>query len=152
MSFYVQSEDVEQIVSKLLENSPRVQQLIYCPLFLRLFALLVNLAGLSEVWKIVHSTANLFDELLRRLQDCAHNAGEIEDTNVLNKIMELAFTKTIEGSVVIDQNDLSNFRIQPNEIQDLVFGVHGEANSALIGPSLFYFAHQSIQVSSKGYT
>ena len=147
MSFYVQTGDVEQIISKLQEKSPRVQQLIYCPLFLRLFAMLVNLSGLDEVWKTIRSTASLFDELLRRLQDCAHNAGEIEDTNVMSKIMELAYKKTMQGSVVIDQNDLTSLRIDPNEIQDLALGVHGDSNSALVGPRLFYFSHQSIQVS-----
>ena len=147
MSFYIQKSHVDQIISKLQEKSPRVQQLIYCPLFLRLFATLVNLSGSDEIWKIVYSTASLFDELLGRLQDCAHNAGEIEDTNVMCKIMELAYKKTMERSVVIDQNDLSNMRIDPNEIQDLAIGVHGDSNSALVGPSLFYFAHQSIQVS-----
>ena len=148
MSFYIRTDNVDQIISKLLEKSPRVQQLIYCPLFLRLFAILVNLAGLHEIWEIVQSTASLFDELLRRLQDCAHNAGEIDDTNVLNKIIKLAYIKTMEGSVVMDQNDLSNLSIEPSEIQDLAIGVHGESNSALVGPSLFYFAHQSIQVST----
>ena len=147
MSFYVQIGNAEQIVEKLLENSPRVQQLIYCPLFLRLFATLLNLIGLNEIVPIVQSSAHLFDELLRRLQDCAHNAGEIDDTNVFNKISKLAYRKTMERSVVIDQNDLSNLTIEPTEVQDLVFGIHGEANSALIGPTLFFFAHQSIQVS-----
>ena len=147
MSFYVHTGDVDQIVSKLQEKSPRVQQLIYCPLFLRLFAMLVNLSGLDEIWTIVQSTASLFDELFRRLQDCAHNGGEIEDTNVMSKIIELAYKKTMQRSVVIDQNDLSDLRIDPNDIQDLAIGVHGDSNSALIGPSLFYFAHQSIQVS-----
>ena len=69
MSYYIQTGDVEQILEKVLEKAPRVQQLIYCPLFLRLFASLVNLAGLSEIWTIVQSTANLFDELIRRLQE-----------------------------------------------------------------------------------
>ena len=147
MSFYIQIGNVDQIIEKLLEKSPRVQQLIYCPLFLRLFASLLNLTGLNEIWKIVQSTANLFDELLRRLQDCAHNAGEIEDVSVFNKISELAYIKTIERSVVIDQNDLSSLNIAPSEIQDLAFGIHGTSNSAFVGPSLFYFAHQSIQVS-----
>ena len=147
MSYYVKAGEVEQIVSKLLENSPRVQQIIYCPLFLRLFASLVNLVGLNEIWTIVRSTASLFDELLRRLHDSAHCSGEIEGTNALSKIMKLAFTKTMEGSVVINQNDLSSLTLEPNKIQDLVFGVHGKSNSALVGPSLFYFAHQSIQVS-----
>ena len=90
MSYYVKTGEVEQIVSKLLEKSPRVQQIIYCPLFLRLFASLVNLVGLNEIWTIVRSTASLFDELLRRLHDSAHYSGEIEGTNALSKIMELA--------------------------------------------------------------
>jgi len=150
MSFYLQREDVDQIVSKLQEKCPRVQQLIFCPLFLRIFCILVNLSSLDEIWKIVNSTANLFDELFKRLQDCAHNAGEIEDINVMSKIMKLAFKKTMDGSVVIDQNDLSIFRIDPNEIQNLACGVHGVhgvhgSNSPLVGPNIFYFAHQSIQ-------
>ena len=147
MSFYIQIGDVDKIIEKLLEKSPRVQQLIYCPLFLRIFASLLNLVGLNEMWKIVQSTANIFDELVIRLQDCAHNAGEIEDTNILNKIAKLAFRKTMEGSIVIDQHDLSKLDIEPSEIQNLAFGIHGDTNSALVGPSLFYFSHQSIQVS-----
>ena len=148
MRFYIENAEVDQIVEKLLEKTPRVQQLIYCPLFLRIFSSLVNIVGLNEMFTIVKSTANLFDEFLTRLQDCAHNAGEIEDTNILNKISELAFNKTMEeGSVVIDQSDLSCLSIEPNEIQDLVIAVNGENNSALVGSSMFYFCHQSIQVS-----
>ena len=148
MRFYIENAEVDQIVEKLLEKTPRVQQLIYCPLFLRIFSSLVNIVGLNEMFTIVKSTANLFDEFLTRLQDCAHNAGEIEDTNILNKISELAFNKTMEeGSVVIDQSDLSCLSIEPNEIQDLVIAVNGENNSALVGSSMYYFSHQSIQVS-----
>ena len=53
----------------------------------------------------------------------------------------------MEGSVVIDRNDLSSSGIDRSEIQGLVFGVHGEANSILVGHSVYHFAHQSIQVS-----
>ena len=53
----------------------------------------------------------------------------------------------MQRSVVITQEDLLECQITPNEVQDLMIGVHGQANNALVGPSLFYFAHQSIQVS-----
>ena len=147
LKYYIK-EDVDLIVKKLLEKSPRVQQLLYCPLFLRCFASLANLTGLNEVWKFTKSTASLFDELISRLQFSAHNAGEIEDTKVLDKISQLAYNKTMEGSVVIDQNDLSKAGIGCDEIQDLTVGIRGNSNSALVGPTLFYFAHQSIQVSN----
>ena len=93
------------------------------------------------------SAASLFDELLKRLQDCAHNAGEIENTNVMDKILKLGYEKTMQRSVAIDQNDLTRLSIHPNKIQDLAIAVNEGTNSALIGSRLFYFAHQSIQVS-----
>ena len=147
MSFYIHTGNVEQLLQKILQGSSRVWQLVHCPLFLRMFASLVNLEGENQVLTIIHSTASVFDKLIGRLQCCSHNAGEIQDTAVLNRIMKLAYKKTMEGSVVIDQSDLSSVGIKPGEMQDLVIGIHGDSNSALIGPNLFYFSHQSIQVS-----
>ena len=149
MQFYTKSRDIDEIVAKLLENSPRVQQLTYCPLFLRIFCQLFELIGSVEIWKIIQSTASLFDELLRRLQQSSHNAGEIEDENIFAKIVNLAHAKTMSGSVVIDQNDLERFGIEAKDAQNLMIGIHGEANAALIGPCLFYFSHQSVQVGLK---
>ena len=149
MQFYTKSRDADEMVAKLFENSPRVQQLTYCPLFLRIFCQLFVLVGSVEIWKIIQSTASLFDELLRRLQQSAHNAGEIEDENMFAKISNLAHAKTVSGSVVIDQNDLERFGIEAKDAQNLMIGIHGEANAALIGPCLFYFSHQSVQVGLK---
>ena len=146
--FYLQSDDVDKIIKKLLDKSPRIQQLTYCPLFLRLFCHLYQIAG-DEIWTIVESTANLFDELLTRLQRCAHKGSQLDEDEVMTKLSKLAYNKTTQRSVVITQEDLSECSITPNEVQDLMIGVHSNSNSALVGPSLFYFSHQSIQVSLK---
>ena len=143
--FYIKTDDVDKILSKLLEKSPKIQQLTFCPLFLRLFCHLYEIVG-DEIWKVVESTANLFDELLNRLQKCAHKGSQLEEDEVMTKLSKLAFKKTIERSVVITQEDLLECQITPNEVQDVMIGVHGNTSSALVGPSLFYFAHQSIQV------
>ena len=143
---YIKNENVDDIIDKLLEKSPKIQQLTLCPLFLRLFCHLYEIVG-DEIWKIVGSTANLFDELLNRLQHSAFKASQLEEIELMTKLSKLAYIKTVGGSVVITQKDLLQCQIKPNEVQDLMIGVHGEANSALVGPSLFYFAHQSIQVS-----
>ena len=144
--FYIKTEDVDEILSKLLEKSPKIQQLTFCPLFLRLFCHLYEIVG-DEIWKIVESTASLFNELLNRLQCCAHKGSQLDENEVMTKLSKLAYNKTIERSVLITQEDLLKCQITPNEVQDLIIGVHGETSSALVGPSLFYFAHQSIQVS-----
>ena len=148
--FYLKSDDTDKIIKKLLDKSPRIQQLTYCPLFLRLFCHLYEIAG-DEIWTIVESTANLFDELLTRLQHCAHKGSQLDEDEVMTKLSKLAYNKTTQRSVVITQEDLSACSITPNEVQDLMIGVHSNSNSALVGPSLFYFAHQSIQVSLKQY-
>ena len=144
--FYIKTENVNEIVDKLLEKSPKIQQLTFCPLFLRLFCHLYEIVG-DEIWKVVESTASLFNELLNRLQCCAHKGSQLDENVVMTKLSKLAYKKTMERSVVITQEDLLECQITLNEVQDLMIGVHGEASSALIGPSLFYFAHQSIQVS-----
>ena len=149
-SFYIENDDTDQIIKTILDKSPKIQQLIYCPLFLRLFCHLYEIVK-DEIWKIVESTANLFDELLTRMQHCAHNSSQLEEDEIMIKLTRLAYNKTLERSVVINQEDLSECRITPHEVQDLMIGVHANSNAALVGPSLFYFAHQSIQVSLKKY-
>ena len=146
LRFYIKTEDVDEMIEKLLEKSPKIQQLTFCPLFLRLFCHLYEIVG-DEIWKTVESIANLFDELLSRLHNCAHKGSQFQEDEIMTKLSKLAYHKTIERSVVITQEDLSKCQITPNEVQDLMIGVHGDASSALIGPSLFYFSHQSIQVS-----
>ena len=148
--FYLKCDDVDKIINKLIDKSPRIQQLTYCPLFLRLFCNLYEMAA-DEIWTIVESTANLFDELLTRLQHCAHKGSQLDEDEIMTKLSKLAYNKTTQRSVVITQNDLSECRITPNEVQDLMIGVHSNSNTALVGPSLFYFAHQSIQVSLKHF-
>lgn len=149
LNFYIKTGNADQIVEKLYKTSPRVHRLVQCPLFLRSFAGLVNSVGLSEIWPIVKSTANFFEELFTRLQQCAHNAGqkETEDTGVLDKISKLAYKKTMEKSIFIDNDDLSSLNIAPGEVQELAVVVHGYKNYVLVGPNSFCFAHQSIQVS-----
>jgi len=142
--FYIKSEDVDSILSKLLKTSPKIKQLTFCPLFLRLFCHLYDIVG-DEIWKIVQSTASLFYELLNRLQSCAHKGSQLDEDEVMAKLSKLAYDKTMQGSVVITQEDLLKCQITPNEVQDLMIGVHSNSNSALVGPSLFYFSHQSIQ-------
>ena len=146
--FYMKTGDVDKIIKQILIKSPRIQQLIYCPLFLRLVCHLYEIVG-DEIWTIVESTANLFDELLTRLQHCAHNGSQLEENRIMTKLSNLAYNKTTQRSVVITEEDLSECRITAADVQDLMIGVHGESNSALVGPSLFYFAHQSLQVSLK---
>ena len=149
LNYYIKTGNVDQVVEKLFKTSPRVHRLINCPLFLRFFASLVNSVGLNEIWPIVKSTSNFFEELLNRITQCTHNTikQELEDTDVLNKISKLAYKKTLEKSIAIDNNDLSSLNIEPSEIKDLSFGFQGYKNNVLVGPNLFYFAHQSIQVS-----
>ena len=53
----------------------------------------------------------------------------------------------MERSVVITQEDLLECQITPNDVQDLMIGINPGSDSALVGSNLFYFAHQSIQVS-----
>ena len=145
--FYIKSDDADQIIKKLLAKSPRIQQLTYSPLFLRLFCHLYEITG-DEIWTIVESTANLFDELLNRLQHCAHNGSQLDEDEIMAKLSKLAYFKTTQRSVVITQEDLSECGVTPNEVQDLMIGVHANAsNSAVVGSNMFYFAHQSIQVS-----
>ena len=130
----------------LLEKSPKIQQLTFCPLFLRLFCHLYEIVG-DEIWKVVSSTANLFDELLTRLQQSAHKGSQLQEGEVMTKLSKLAYNTTMQRSVVITQEDLSKCEITPDDVQDLMIGVNSGSSSALVGPSLFYFAHQSIQVS-----
>ena len=149
MRFFINADCVELLIEKIMQKSPKVQQLVYCPLFLRLFCQLYNTVEDDEIWTTVQSTANLFDELLTRLQHSAHNASEFDEDGILDNLSKLAYEKTMSGSVVITQEDLINENIESDMVQDLVIGLHGDTNSALVGPSLFYFAHQSIQVSLK---
>ena len=86
--FYIKTEDVHEIINKLLEKSPKIQQLTFCPLFLRLFCHLYEIVG-EEIWKIVESTANLFDELLNRLQSCAHKGSQIDNDELMTKLSKL---------------------------------------------------------------
>ena len=144
--FYIKTESVDKIIDKILEKSQRIHQLTFCPLFLRLFCHLYEIVG-DEIWIIIKSTANLFDELLNRLQSCAHKASQLDEDEIMTKLSKLAYKTTMQRSVVITQEDLLECQITPNEVQDLMIGVHGDTNNALVGPSLFYFAHQSIQVS-----
>ena len=140
--FYIKDEEVERVLNKLSQMSPKIQQLTFCPLYFRLFCLLYEMVGF-EIFELLKSTANLFHELLIRLHNCAHKGSQL----VLTNLSKLAYNKTMEGSVVITQEDLLEYQITPNEVINTMIGVHIDANSALAGPSLFYFAHQSIQVS-----
>ena len=144
--FYIKTENVDEIIDKLLEKSPKIQQLTFCPLFLRLFCHLYEIIG-DEIWTVVSSTANLFDELLNRLQHSAHKSSQLDEDEVMTKLSKLAYNTTMQRSVVITQEDLSKCEITPDDVQDLMIGVNSGSSSALVGPSLFYFAHQSIQVS-----
>ena len=74
-------------------------------MFLRLFCHLYEIVG-EEIWKIVESTANLFDELLNRLQSCAHKGSQIDNDELMTKLSKLAYNKTMQRSVVITQEDL----------------------------------------------
>ena len=115
-------------------------------MFLRLFCHLYEIVG-DKIWKLVESTANMYNELLNCQHNCAHKGSQLDENVFLTKLSKLAYNKTIEGSIVITQEDLSECQIAPNEVRDLLIGVHGKLNCALIGQSLFYFAHQSMQVS-----
>merc|ERR1719376_882340 len=142
--FYIKTENVDEIIDKLLKKSPKIQQLTFCPLFLRLFCHLYEIVG-DEIWKLVSSTSNLFDELLIRLQQSAHKGSQLQEGEVMTKLSKLAYNTTMQRSVVITQKDLSKCEITPDDVQDLMIGVNSGSSSALVGPSLFYFAHQSIQ-------
>ena len=144
--FFIKTDDVDKIINMLLKKSPQIHQLTFCPLFLRLFCHLYEIVG-EDIWETVQSTASLFNELLTRLQSCAHKGSQLDDDEILTKLSKLAYNKTMQRSVVITQEDLSECKITPNDVQDLMIGVHSNSNSALVGPSLFYFAHQSIQVN-----
>ena len=96
---------MDEILSKLLEKSPKIQQLIFCPLFLRLFCHLYEIVG-DDIWKVVELPASLFNELLNRLHNCAHKGSQLDKDVLLTKLSKLAYNKTKEGSVVITQEDL----------------------------------------------
>ena len=69
--FFIKTENVDEILYKLLEKSPKIQQLTLCPLYLRLFCHLYEVVG-DEIWKVVESTASLFDKLITNLLLSAH--------------------------------------------------------------------------------
>ena len=139
--FFVETEDSDKILIKLKEKSPNVERLVFCPLYLRLFCHLHRMVG-EEIWKVVGSVAGLFDELLSRLHSSAHKASPLGEGELTRKLSKLAYGKTAGRSVVVEQEDLIGCGVTPDEVQDLMVGVNG----VLVGTSLFYFAHQSIQV------
>ena len=145
MRFYTITDNEENIVKRLLESSSNVYKLVACPLFLRLFCHLYRTVERTEVWTKVQSTADLFNELLKRLQHSSHNASNLDKAEVLDKLSKLAYDKTMEGSVVMTQEDLTNAGLTIDMAQDLMLGFR--TDYALVGSSLYYFAHQSIQVS-----
>ena len=139
--FFLKTEKSDIILNNLREKSPNVQQLFFCPLYLRLFCHLHQIVG-DEIWKLVGSVASLFEELINRLHSSAHKASPLEESELMTKLSKLAYGKTATRSVVITQGDLFGGGVTPDEVQDFMAGVNG----LLVGTSLFYFAHQSIQV------
>ena len=152
MRYYIQEVDVEKILKILSMKSPRVHTLVHNPLFLRIFAMLYNLAG-EKIWKIVKTTSSLFYEIIGYHQDSAHYGSEVGVEELNKKLGKMSFKKTmIEKSVVFNNDDLKEVNLTSNDIQDLVFAVvenfTKHNNSSVVGVMLFYFMHQSIQVSS----
>ena len=144
--FFLKTGDSDKILKKLREKSPNVQKLFFCPLYLRLFCHLHQIVG-DEIWRLVGSVASLFEELINRLHCSAHKASPLEEIELMTKLSKLAYGKTATRSVVITQEDLLGGGVTPNEVQDFMVGLNGPVLKALlVGTSLFYFAHQSIQV------
>ena len=154
MNHYLDHGSASDIMAKLWVKSPRIHQLVYNPLFLRLVVLLNNEVG-EDVWTYVNTTAKLFFEVIDRLQMSAHHECglDVDDVKVLNlKLGEMALSKTMEGTVIFEQKDLEKYGLSGENVQDFLFGVmkisSSKHNSALlVGLMVFYFNHQSTQVN-----
>ena len=154
--YLVNGDQADEIIEKLRIKSPRIHQLIFNPLLLRLVAMLSNEVE-QNIWEYVNTIAKLFYEVVEKLQSSAHHECglDVDDVKVLNrKLAEMAFNKTIEGSVVFEQSDLERYGLSGENTQDFLFGVMKKTsskhnNALLVGLMLvFYFNHQSTQVSS----
>ena len=145
---YLDIEDSQKFLEIVEQKSFRIYQLIYNPLFLRLFSMLYVEVG-DSIWLYTSTTAKLYIELIKRLQ-CSSNYGNEDDIyDVSFKLERIAFDTTMNDSVVFEQKDLDRHNLTTNQVQDLVFSSLttsiGE-NSSIVGSVLMYFNHQSIQV------
>ena len=152
MNYYLQQHGTASgILENLRMKSPRIYQLIFTPVFLRLVVMLNNEVG-EHVWTYVNTTAKLFFEVIQRLQMSAHHECglDVGDVEILNqKLAEMAFYKTKQGSVVFEQKDLERYGLSGENVQDFLFGVLSSNTALLVGlVVVFYFNHQTTQVSS----
>ena len=150
MNFYIGEDNVDEILKRLEMKSSRIFQLIHNPLFLRLFAMLHDQVA-DNIWSYLTTTSSMFKELIERLQSSANFNSECCGEKLIKKMAEVAYQCTMQGSVIVTNEDLKGKELSANDVQDLMFGVKGQCSGAearsLVGMMKFFFHHQSIQVS-----
>ena len=154
LTYYINEVNVRRFLKILKQKSFRIYQLIFNPLFLRMFSMLQREVG-NHIWAYINTTSKLYSELIKRLQYSANYGNETCISNVDLKLSNIAFDMTMQKTVTFGKQELQTHNLREDEIQDLTFctleTTSGENTSSIVGHVIFYFHHQTMQVSFKQF-
>ncbi|CAK8687254.1 unnamed protein product [Clavelina lepadiformis] len=143
--YFYAGASADKLWNDLSRNAKIVFALCFNPLLLQL-VIAAGLAPTTQIGKI-STTTRVFATVLENLR-CSDNAKHQDITLLVKQLSELAYKTTMRSSVVITRKDLTEVKLEPDEIQDIVVGIYAhfaEVCRVFDGHVKYYFAHQLYQ-------
>ena len=142
----------QALLNKLKTTALPILRLMYTPLFIFLIAI-IHKNGPDNILDSLKTQSKVFEQIFKLLKISNHNhrpqsgandgKGTIDLKLVDRALSELAYEKTLEGSVVITSEDFERYNLIGETVQNLMLS----SSRMIKGNSNFYFQHQTLQVS-----